>query len=118
MNVSEAAAGATKLTSPQESAKSRLKKAAAMAETPRKKFGLERTRTITLPGPERRHRAWIVPDLFHGASKDDVSNDGEEDDDENSGPGVEVSHRSIPIFSALESAGAATSSIAAPGPDF
>src|SRR5580692_5107392 len=57
INVSEAAAGATRLTSPQDSANSRLKNATAIAVTPRKKFELPKTLATTLHKPERCHKA-------------------------------------------------------------
>src|SRR5580693_10369226 len=52
IKVREAAAGATRLTSPQESANSKLKKATAMAVTPSRKLGFPSVREITVPRPE------------------------------------------------------------------
>src|SRR5580704_5847853 len=48
MNVRDAAAGPTKLTSPQDKAKSKLKNATAMAPTPSTKLRLPRTRATTV----------------------------------------------------------------------
>src|SRR5712691_1373313 len=64
INVREAAAGATRLTSPQESANNRLKKAAAMLATAKKKLGLLSVRAITLARPTRRRRAPTSPTCF------------------------------------------------------
>src|SRR6202021_1712967 len=64
MNVSDAAAGATRLTSPHDSANSRLKKATAIAATPRKKFELPSTLPSTVHRPERSHRSCTSPTCF------------------------------------------------------
>ena len=93
MKVSDAAAGATRLTSPQESANSRLKNATAIAATPRKKFGFDRTRADDRPESRAAHECVHVPDLLHGARQENVADDGEEDHHKNAAPGVKVLHR-------------------------
>ena len=64
MNVNDAAAGATRLTSPHDNANNKLKNAAAIAVTPRKKFEFERIRPITLHNPDRRNNACTSPTCF------------------------------------------------------
>src|SRR6516162_8488001 len=64
INVSEDAAGATRLTSPQDSANKRLKNATAIEVMPIKKFGFESTRLTTLHNPDRRHNSCTSPTCF------------------------------------------------------
>src|SRR6266576_900282 len=64
INVSEAAAGATRLTSPHDKANSRLKKATAIAVTPRKKLEFDSTRPTTVHTPERFTIACTSPTCF------------------------------------------------------
>ena len=70
MNVSDAAAGATRLTSPQDSANSKLKNAPAIAVTPKKKFtqSTRNHRPQSGAPPQFMH----VADLLHGARQKNI----------------------------------------------
>src|SRR5579863_130891 len=64
IKVSDAAAGATRLTSPHDNENSRLKNATAIAATPRKKFAFDRIRPTTVSTPERFSNACTSPTCF------------------------------------------------------
>ena len=93
MKVREAAAGATRLTSPQESANSRLKKATAMAVTPKEKVGIaERAADHDAEARARRHKAPTSPTCFMARARSTSPTTEAKHDGENCAPGVEQMH--------------------------